>query len=96
MSNPTYHGSSSPLGLTTFTGDFLAFVAISAVFVKTTCHDDVVDSMSVNVNVEISYSILTPGVVTFTTTSILLFPSLISSIASSVSSRKDRVLAPAV
>ena len=58
--------------------------------------DDDVALMSSNTKVGMADSILTPGVVTFTIMSIRLLSSLISSIVSLLSTRKERVLPPAV
>ena len=95
-SSPTYHDSESPSGLITPVVEIEALVVRSAVLVRVICQDDDVALMSSNTKVGLADSILTPGVVTLTIMSIRLLSSLISSIVSLLSTRKERVLAPAV
>ena len=94
-SSPTYQERGELLGLETPIAEIDALVLSNAVLIRVTCQDEVVALMSDRIDVAISDSILTPGVVTFTITSIRLFASLISSIVSLASTRKERVRAPA-
>ena len=72
-----------------------ALVLINAVLIMVTCHEDEVELMSESVTIGAVDSILTPGVVTLTIMSMRLLPSLISSIVSLESTKKDNVRPPA-
>ena len=84
------------LGFETPVAEIDALVLNNAVLIRVTCQEEVVALMSEREYVAISDSILTPGVVTFTITSIRLFASFISSMVSLGSTKKERVRAPAI